>query len=143
MRRVMAAGALAILVAACGAPAPSGDDIRPSTAYLARHRPMGGGPAALVVGTLIERHGCLLLDVPGGPTLPLWPPDASAWVIDGVTTIVDGQGLPALTVGGQASFGGGYDDTLDWAEQQAGPIPAGCRTPSYILVNDLERIAQD
>ena len=132
--------AAALLVAACGAPAPSGDAIQRSPAFLARHRAMNGGPAAIVVGALVERDGCLLLDGPNGSTLALWPPDASAWVIDGVTTIVDGQGRPSVAVGGQASYGGGYDYPLDWAEQQAGPIPERCRTRTYILVNDLERI---
>jgi hypothetical protein len=42
-----------------------------------------------------------------------------------------------------ASFGGGYDYPLDWAETQAGPIPERCRTGTYILVNDLEWIPQD
>lgn len=139
--RVPVAVLMALLVvAACGAPGPSGDSVRPSTAYLARHGPMNGGPAAIVIGTLVERDGCLLLDAPGGPALALWPHDASAWVIDGVTTIVDGRGRPALAVGGQASFGGGYDFTLNWAQQQAGSIPEACRTHAYILVNDLERI---
>jgi hypothetical protein len=45
-----------------------------------------------------------------------------------------------VAVGGEASFGGGYDYPLDWAESQAGPIPERCRTPTYLLVNDLERI---
>jgi hypothetical protein len=130
----------AALVAACGAPAPSGDSVQPSTAFLARHKPMNGGPAAIVIGTLVEKDGCLLLDGPDGLALALWPSDATAWVIDGVTTIVDGRGRPALEVGGQASFGGGYDFTLDWAEGQTGRIPERCRTRAYILVNDLERI---
>ncbi len=137
-----AVAAVSVSVAACGPqPAsPADGDARPSTAFLARHGPMNGGPAAIVLGTLVERDDCLLLDLPGGAALALWPPDASAWVIDGVTTIVDGRGRPAVAVGGQASFGGGYDYPLDWAEAQAGPIPERCRTPTYLLVNDLERI---
>ena len=147
-RRGPAVGAvvgLALALAACGpSPAsPAGGDARPSTAFLARHGPMNGGPAAIVMGTLVERDGCLLVDRPGGgpgTALALWPPDASAWVIDGVTTIVDGRGRPAVAVGGELSFRGGYDYPLDWAEAQAGPIPERCRTPTYLLVNDLERI---
>jgi len=141
---------LAILIAAFAAAAcgpqpasPAEGAAQPSTAFLARHKPMNGGPAAIVSGTLVERDGCLLLEVAGGTALALWPPDASAWVIDGMTTIVDGKGRPAVAVGGMASFGGGYDYPLDWAETQAGPIPERCRTGTYILVNDLEWIPQD
>jgi hypothetical protein len=133
---------LAALLAGCGSPAPRGADVVRSPAFLARHQPMAGGPAASVVGTLVERNGCLLLETESGTALALWPPDASAWVIDGVITIVDGQGRPAVAVGGQASFGGGYDYPLDWAQRQAGPIPDACRTATYLLVNDLERIPQ-
>jgi hypothetical protein len=143
---VLATALIAAFVAgACGPqPAsPAEGAAQPSTAFLARHKPMNGGPAAIVSGTLVERDGCLLLEVAGGTTLALWPPDASAWVIDGVTTIVDGKGRPAVAVGGPASFGGGYDYPLDWAETQAGPIPERCRTGTYILVNDLEWIPQD
>ena len=136
---------LALIAGGCGpVPAsPAAGDAVASTAFLARHGPMNGGPAAIVMGTLVERDGCLLVDRPGGgpgTALALWPPDASAWVIDGVTTIVDGRGRPAVAVGGELSFGGGYDYPLDWAEAQAGPIPERCRTPTYLLVNDLERI---
>ena len=69
---VIAAWALAAIgIAACGGPEPSPPDgaAQPSTAYLARHGPMNGGPAAIVQGTLVERDGCLLLEVAGGAAL--------------------------------------------------------------------------
>ena len=73
----------AFVTAACGPQptSPAGGATQPSTAFLARHKPMNGGPAAIVSGTLVERDGCL-----------------------------------------------------------AGPIPERCRTPTYLMVNDLERI---
>ncbi len=142
MRSMVITVAVATVVAACGSqePAPPDGAVQRSSAFLARHQPMSGGPAAIVLGTLVERDGCLLIDGPDGVALALWPPDASAWVIDGVTTIVDGRGRPAVAVGGEASFGGGYDYPLDWAEAQAGPIPEHCRTTTYLLINDLDRI---
>lgn len=132
---------LIVVVGGCAPAAPDGDSVERSRAFLPIHGPMFGGPTAIIGGVLRERDGCLVFENESGVDLPLWPPGTGAWIVDGVTVISDLDGRIAARPGETVWFGGGTDYPLEWAEDQAGPIPVACRVGNYTLVNSLERLS--
>jgi hypothetical protein len=133
---------LIVAIGACSPAVPDDETLQRSGAFLPIHKPMIGGPAAIIGGVLRERDGCLVFENESGVDLPLWPPGTAAWIVDGVTVVSDLDGRVAARVGDAVSFGGGTDYPLDWAEDQVGPIPVACRVGNYTLVNSLEALAQ-
>jgi hypothetical protein len=92
--------------------------------------PSGGGPDALIQGTLEERNGCIRM----GETLMLWPYGWSLEERDGRLTILDDQGSAAFGVGDRIWIGGGdvSGGNIAHPEYAIGePIPRRCRSDGY------------
>jgi hypothetical protein len=139
----LAAVVLVVAAAAsCGGPGPSTPELPQGAVFLPIHRPMNGGPVAIIGGRLVEREGCLLFEDLSGRSLALWPPGTTIFKFDASTWVVgDASRRPIVAVGDNVSFGGGTDYPLDFAEELIGrPIPGPCRVGNYTLVNSLERL---
>lgn len=141
MIRLAAIVLVAAAVAACDGAAPSPAELTEGQVFLPIHRPMNGGPAAIIGGRLQEREGCLVFEGLDGRSLPLWPPGTTLTRISGTTVVADAKGRPVVAVGDNVSFGGGTDYPIEFAEELIGQrIPVPCRVGNYTLVNTLERI---
>ncbi len=136
---VLAVGVVA--VAGCGLP-PPGADVERADVELVTHRSLGGGPAAIVGGTIRAHEGCLVMDTVDGVAIPSWPEGTVVWLVDGKLVVTDAFGKIAATEGEEAHFGGGTDFTLNTVEGLADrPIPEACvRSATYMLINSLERL---
>lgn len=105
------------------------------------HRNLGGGPAAIVGGTLRIDAGCVVFESVDGLAIPMWPPGTTAWEVDGVVVITDLAGAIAAREGQEAFFGGGTDYPRSFVDEIAdAPIPPACdRQATYMLINGLKR----
>ena len=121
---------------------PDGSDVRRANVGIVTHRDLGGGPAAIVGGTLAVDGGCVVIRSPDGLAIPMWPPGTTACVVDGVLVIADRAGNVAARQSDEAFFGGGTDYPRSFVDDiNDAPIPAACdRQATYMLINSLERL---
>ena len=144
--RLLASGlVLAVSVVAvggCGLP-PAGAAVERADVAIITHRNLGGGPAAIVGGSIRASDGCLVMDTADGVAIPSWPEGTTVWWVDGKLVVADAFGKVAATEREEAFFGGGTDYTLNAVEEIADrPIPDACvRTATYMLINALTRQA--
>ena len=62
------------------------------------HKPMFGGPTAIIGGVLRERDGCLVFENESGVDLPLWPPGTVVALLSTTGTSLSGTlEQPAIT----------------------------------------------
>jgi hypothetical protein len=93
-------------------------------------------PAALLVGPLAERSGCLVVGEKGFNGLLLWPDGYTARTgQDGRTQVLDEKGTVVATVGEKMSLGGGYvGASFDTLTSQRTPDACGHHRWQYWLV---------
>lgn len=110
------------LLAGCeGAPAPSATTTGGPQQLALRTQPPPGPNAAcmdaLATGRLDldPRSGLGLLHADGGRTPVAWPFGYSAWLIDGLPTLVDDVGRPIARAGDEIELGGGGVDGVWYA----------------------------
>jgi hypothetical protein len=129
-----------VLVAGCAQP-PDGSTVRRANVGIVTHRDLGGGPAAIVGGTLGIDQGCVVIHSSDGLAIPIWPPGTAAWDVDGVLVIADRLGNVGVRLGEEAFFGGGTDYPRSAVEDIAdAPVPAACdRQVTFMIINSLER----
>jgi hypothetical protein len=121
---------------------PQGSSVRRAQVGIVTHRDLGGGPAAIIGGTLGIDQGCVVIRSPDGIAIPMWPPGTTAWDVDGVLVIADRAGTVAARQSDEAFFGGGTDYPRSFVHEIAdAPIPPACdRQATYMLINSLERL---
>lgn len=134
-RRALLGFALLLgLSAGCSAvprPAPAGW-------YFPRHEGFqNGGPAALGIGTLVARQGCLYIDGEGPDTLVIWPRDFWLEVSGGIAIVQSGGGT-SVRLGEEVRMGGGYYEDLPAVlpfvrELLLDPDLPPCPTRSYFV----------
>jgi hypothetical protein len=121
---------------------PQGAAVTRAQVGLVTHRDLGGGPAAIVGGTLGIDQGCVVFESVDGLAIPMWPPGTTAWDVDGVIVIADRAGTGAARVGENAFFGGGTDYPRSFVNEIAdAPVPPACdrQAATYMLINGLTR----
>ena len=93
-------------------------------------------PAALLVGPLAERSGCLVVGEKGFNGLLLWPDGYTARSgQNGRTEVLDEKGTVVATVGEKMSLGGGYvGASFDTRTTQQTPDACGHHHWLYWLV---------
>ena len=121
---------------------PQGSAVTRARVGLVTHRDLGGGPTAIVGGTLGIDQGCVVIRSPDGLAIPMWPPGTTAWDVDGVLVIADRAGNVAARQGEEAFFGGGTDYPRSFVDEiKDAAIPAACdRQAIYMLINSLKRL---
>jgi hypothetical protein len=129
-RRQLVGGvvAAALLSTSCG---PS------SVGGLPTHRDLGGGPAALLTGTLILEGSCLYAvgSETTGRWLPVWPPNfglAGDVVMDGTRPVARVGDVVKLGGGEYAGHSSDFLRTL-----MDGDVPAECQHGAYWLVTEV------
>jgi hypothetical protein len=128
LRTAAVAGVAVLLFAACGA-----------SPHLASYSDLGiDSPTGLQRGTLVEDHGCLLLDESPSHSrwLVLWP---RSYKLDG-PSILDGDGHVVSKVGDGVELGGGEyrDADMDFLKTRFRvDVSDSCRSPTYWLETTL------
>jgi hypothetical protein len=125
LQRLPATLAAALLFSSCAA-----------TSNLPVHRNMGGGPAALIEGTLALEGDCLvIIDPLGDVRLPIWPESfrvVGKDLFDG-PTVVGRVGGPIAVVGGEY----GPDEQAYVQSLMTNELPDGCQPALFWLVTEM------
>jgi hypothetical protein len=140
LMRLASLGVLAL--SGCASPEPS---VEPGPSlFLPHHDIRGGGPTALIIGTLIVRDGCIWIKTDdGGSDLVLWPQGVSLGV--GPAGRIEVVGMPGATaptpMGSTVEMGGGeYKDEQFVAQLIGESIPRTCRAERYWLATELRTV---
>jgi hypothetical protein len=87
---------------------------------------------AMLVGTLMERDGCLWVQSVFGeePVLPIWPPEFLLQSEEGGLIVSDGQNV-RVAVGDEVRMGGGHTPSVEGALLEQ--IPDACRGAYFVV----------
>lgn len=110
-------------------------------AYVAQYPDLGGGPQALIQGTLVAEGRCLWVDGPSGRVLALWPAAAHHESEDG--GLVVRQGDPVARAGTAIRAAGGVHNHADHYrfivdDLIGAEIPADCQAEGYVLLYEAD-----
>lgn len=114
-------------------------DPPPGIVFPRQHPPEGlrVEMSALLVGELVEEHGCLRVGEPGHTNLVIWPYDHTVTATeDGQLQIHDGTGAVVARQGDVVRMGGGQAPSAEIATPIE--IPDRCTGPYWIAARDIE-----
>lgn len=109
--------------------------------YFPQYPDLGGGPQALIEGTLVAEGGCLWVDGPSGRMLALWPAAAHLESEDGGLVVRQGDhvaraGTAISAAGGVYNHADHYRFIVDDLIGEA--IPADCQAEGYVLLYEAD-----